>query len=490
MLIPLSFPPGVYRAGTEYQSKGRFYDANLVRWFEGNLRPIGGWRTKSASTITGKGRAVLTWLTNLSVSWIGVATESHLYAMSKSGTLSDITPAGFTSGSADAAFVGGYGVGLYGAGDYGTPRPDASTLTPASMWTLDTWGEYLVGCMAADGKIYQWTLNTGTPAAAVSGAPTGCRAVVVTSERFMFALGASANPRTVKWSDQEDNTQWTASSTTKAGDFDLQTSGQLMCGKRLRGSTLLLTDVDAHTATYIGSPFYYAFERVGTNCGIASPNACVVIDGQAFWMGPNGFWSFDGYVKRMSCDVSDYVFSDINVDQISKAHAVHNSAFGEVWWFYPSAGSTEIDRYVFWNYRENHWSIGKLARLSGIDRGASAYPLMVGNDSLVYEHEVGFSYDGVLPYAETGPMELGEGDNVVCCRQLIPDERTSGQVTASFKTRFWPNATETSFGPYSLASPTNIRFTGRQVKVRYTAVSATDWRVGVPRIEAVPGGLR
>jgi hypothetical protein len=488
MLIPLQFPPGVYRAGTEYQSKGRYYDANLVRWFEGTIRPVGGWRSRSASTVTGKARCVLTWTDNSGDAWIGIGTHSKLYAMDRAGTLTDITPSGFVPGNPDATFAGGYGSLDYGEDTYGTPRAATTTLSPASVWTLDTWGETLVGCMAEDGKIYEWGLNVANDATQISGSPTA-RAVVVTAERIMFALGAAGNPRTVKWSNQEDNTSWTASGTTQAGDFNLQTSGRLMCGKRVRGATLLLTDVDAHVATYQGRPFIYGFERVGTNCGVASQQGVAVIDGQAVWMGPNGFWSFDGFVKPLNCEVSDYVFSDINADQISKVYAVHNSAFGEVWWFYPSSAATEIDRYVIWNYRENHWSIGEMVRLCGVDRGALLYPLMVGNDGVIYEHEVGFDHSGAVPFVESGPMELGNGDNVVMCRQLIPDDKTTGQVTAKFYTRFWPNTTQTEHGPYTLESPTSVRFTGRQVSVRYVGTDV-DWRVGTPRLEVTEGGLR
>lgn len=488
--MPLSFPPGVYRNGTEYQSKGRFYDANLVRWFEGTMRPVGGWRPRSASTVTGKGRCIITWTANDGDAWIGIGTNSNLYAMDRGGTLTDITPAGFTPGFADATFAGGYGTGLYGVGTYGTPRADTTTITPASVWTLDTWGEYLVGVMAEDGKIYEWDLNTANDAVQITNSPTA-RAVVVTSERIMMALGADGNPRRVMWSDQEDNTDWTPSATNQAGDFDLQTSGRLLCGKRLRGVTLLLTDTDAHTATYTGSPFFYSFERIGTNCGGASPQCIAIVDGIAYWMGPNGFWQCNGgYVTPLSCDVSDFVFSNINSDQISKVFAVHNSAFGEVWWFYPSADETEIDRYAAYNYREGHWTIGAMVRLSGADRGVLTYPLMVGDDGVTYEHEVGFEYDGAQPYARTGPMELGEGDNVVMCRRLIPDERTAGQVTASFKVRFYPNAAEQDFGPYTLTSPTDIRFTGRQVEVIYLGAVLDDWRVGVPRLDIVAGGER
>lgn len=488
MLVPLGFPPGVYRAGTEYQSKGRYYDTNLVRWYEGSMRPVGGWRTRSDDAVTGKGRAVMTWIDNSGADHIAIATEQGLYAMDRAGTLSDITPSGFTAGDADATFSGGYGSGSYGGITYGTPRPTTTTLSPASIWTLDTWGENLVGVMAPDYVIYEWALDPMTEAAAVTDAPTA-RAIVVTAERIMMALGADGNPRKVAWSDQEDNTEWTAAVTNQAGDFNLQTSGKLMCGKRVRGATLLLTDVDAHTATYQGRPFIYGFDRVGTNCGVISQAGAVVIGDRAVWMGFNGFWLYNGFVSPLPCEVSDFVFSDINSDQVSKVHAFHNSSFGEVWWFYPSSSSTEIDRYVFWNYQENHWSIGALERLSGVDRGAFLYPLMIGADGLVYEHEVGMNHDGATPYARTGPMEIGNGDNVVMCRQLIPDERTSGEVTASFKVRFWPNAPEQSFGPYTLSSPTDVRFTGRQVEVTYTS-GDTDWRVGVPRLEVVEGGER
>ena len=487
--IPLQFPPGVYRSGTEYQSKGRYFDANLIRWFEGTMRPMGGWRSRAPSAVTGKARNIITWTANDGDAWIGIGTNTGLYAMSRGGTLTDITPSGFTTGFADATFAGGYGTGLYGVGTYGTPRPDTTTVTAASMWTLDTWGEYLVGVMAYDGKIYEWQLDPMVDAAEIANSPTA-RAVVVTEERVMMALGADGNPRRVMWSDQEDNTDWTPSSLNQAGDFDLQTSGALLCGKRLRGATLLLTDIDAHVATYAGPPFIYTFQRVGTNCGAASPQAAVVVDGEAYWMGANGFWGFNGYVKPLACEVSDFVFSDINQDQISKVGVFHNSAYGEIWWLYPSASSNEINRYVLWNYREGHWNIGAMVRLSAADRGVLTYPLMMGDDGIVYEHEVGFDYGGATAYATGGPMEIGNGDNVVMCRQLVPDERTAGQVTASFNVRFYPNGPQTSFGPYTMASPTDVRLTGRQIEITYTGVEGEDWRVGVPRLEVVEGGLR
>ena len=491
-LIPLKIPPGVYRNGTEYQSAGRWYDANLVRWYENTLRPIGGWRKKSETAITGKCRGILTWKTNSGGRYIAMGTSAKLYAMNENSVLKEITPTGFTTGRADAVSATGYGYNLYGSFAYGVARPDTGSIAPATTWSLDTWGEYLVACSDADGKLYEWQLGFTTPtlAAVITNAPTGCAALLSTAERFLFALGASSNGRLVKWSDQEDNTTWTASATNQAGDFEINSSGSLKCGKRVRGINLLFTDVDVHTASYIGLPYVYGFERAGTGCGVISAQAVAAIDSAAMWMSQSGFWIFDGYVKPMPCDVSDYVFQNLNYNQASKVYAVHNSKYGEVWWFYPSSASNENDSYVVFNYRESTWNIGVMGRTAGTDRGVFTNPIMVDASSYIYEHEVGYAYDGGSVYAESGPMEIGNGDNIMSVRQVIPDEQTLGEVQISFKTRFYPMDTEYTYGPYSAAIPTDVRFSGRQVKIRYTGAVLEDWRVGVNRIEAVAAGKR
>ena len=491
-LIPIKIPAGVYRNGTEYQSAGRWYDANLVRWFENTLRPIGGWRKKSNTALTGKCRGLLTWKTNSGARYIAAGTQSKLYAMDENNTIKEITPTGIASGRADAVSGTGYGYNTYGSFAYGVARPDSGAVAPATTWSLDTWGEYLVACSDADGKLYQWQLGFSTPtlAAAITNAPTGCAALLSTAERFLFALGASSNPRLVKWSDQEDNTTWTAAATNQAGDFELNTVGALKCGKRVRGINLLFTDVDVHTATYVGLPYVYQFERAGSGCGVISSQSVAAIDSAAIWMSRSGFWIFDGYVKPLPCDVSDYVFTNMNYNQASKVYAVHNSKYGEVWWFYPSSSSTEVDSYVTYNYREGHWNIGTLGRTAGVDRGVYLNPIMVDADGYIYEHEVGYNYDSSSVYAESGPYEIGSGDNIMSVRQVIPDEMTLGEVQISFKSRMYPTSTETTHGPYSASQPTDARFSGRQVKVRYTGAVLEDWRVGVTRLDAVAAGKR
>jgi hypothetical protein len=199
---------------------------------------------------------------------------------------------------------------------------------------------------------------------------------------------------------------------------------------------------------------------------------------------------FDGYVKPMPCDVSDYVFTNMNYNQASKVYAVHNSKYGEVWWFYPSSASNEVDSYVIYNYRENHWNIGTLARTAGVVRGVFLNPLMVDPSGYIYEHEVGFGYDGGSVYAESGPYEIGVGENIMSVRQVIPDEQTLGEVQISFKSRMYPTSVETTHGPYSASQPTDARFSGRQVKIIYPGAVLQDWRVGVTRVDAVAAGKR
>jgi len=492
-LVSLQIPAGVFRNGTELQSTGRWYDVNLVRWTEGAMEPVGGWERRGNGTLTGKCRGLLTWKTNAGVRFAGLGTSSKLYAMTQSSGLVDITPVSFTAGSDDASTGAGYGISTYSTGYYGTPRPDAGSVTAATTWSLDTWGEYLVGCSTSDGKLYEWQLDAATPtkAAVITNAPTGCQGLLVTAERSLFALGASGDGRKVAWSDLENNTVWTAASTNLAGSVILQTSGKIVCGKRVRGQNLILTDIDAHTLTYVGQPFVYQAEIAGRACGIVSANAIAVLDNMAVWMGQKGFHVYDGYVKPLPCEVFDYVFNNINTNQISKVYAVNNAQYNEVWWFYPSASSNENDSYVAWDYVENHWTIGTLARTAGTDRSVFRNPIMIGANGYIYDHEVGLNYDSSTPYAESGPVQIGNGDNIMYINELIPDERNQGGVTATFKTRYYPNSDESTYGPYSLTNPTSVRFNGRQVKMRVTTTTpATSWRVGTQRLNAIAGGRR
>lgn len=491
-LFPLKLPPGVYRGETELASAGRWYDANLVRWYQGAMQPIKGWRKRTNDAVTGRACGIYSWRDNTGISYLAVGTHSKAFVYSAGIDRYDITPAGFTAGRENAANAVGYGTGVYGGITYGTPRQQVAGagILPATTWSFDNFGQYLVGCATTDGKIYKWELNTANPMAVLTNAPTGCTGVMVTEERFVFALGADGNPRKIKWSDQEDWQVWTPAATNQAGDFELQTPGEIVTGKRVRGGTLVLTTTDAHFARYLGAPYVYGFERVGSECGAMGCNAVVSIDVGAVWMAENGFWLFDGYPKPLPSDVADFVYADLNYDQKSKIHAFHHAEFSEVWWLYPSGSSNNPDRYVVWNYRENHWNIGSLSREVGIGQGVFKYPILISRDGFVYEHDVGWDFDGAQPYALSGPYTVGDGGTAMSAKQLIPDEKNQGDVRIVFKTRNYPNAAQSSYGPYTMATPTSVRFTAKQISMEVRPYENNDWRVGIMKLDVDPAGRR
>lgn len=518
-LIALKLPPGLYRNGTRYQAKGRWYDANLVRFYEGAIRPVQGWRVASAedgtplAALEGIPRAALGWRSAAGDALIAVGTTEKLYVI-QNGTAYDITPEDFTPGAvvassgtkatglltsdavnvsadetvtigaitytfkasvtttanqvkvgadaaeslanlkaavnrtgaagtdygsdtvvnpsvaattltattlafearsigsagnalattetsahlmfADTTLTGGaggqgdYGTGIYGADLYGVGKaPLAATLTDADTWQLDAFGDVLVACPTVGGRIYVWTGNTSARAVVAGGdSPEPNRGVVIAPERFIVALGANNDVRLVAWASQATLDDWDASDVNTAGDFTLSTNGRIMCGRRTKAQTLIWTDADLHSMTYIGGDFVFSFKQEGDNCGIISPQAVAIVDTAALWMGRDNFYSYDGFVKPVPCEVHDYVFDDFNQQQASKVFASPVSEFSEIWWFYPSGQSDENDRYVVYNYRENHWTTGKLGRTCALDRGAVPNPVMFDSEGHAYAHEV------------------------------------------------------------------------------------------------------
>ncbi len=491
-LVQIAPPPGFRFHGTDLESEGRWRDGSLVRWRDGSLRPVGGWVDRIGSApYNAAPRGMLGWEANGGTRWIAAGTYNKLYATTGGGTTYDITPATLTAGTEDATVNTGYGGGFYGLGFYGQAIQASGQYSEATSWSLQNFGQYLVACNPSDGKLWEWQLGTGSAAAVIANAPTDCLGLVVTEDRFIFALGASGNPRRIAWCDFEDNTVWAAASTNQAGDIDLQTGGQIMAGIRTAGQTLILTDQDAHRSTYVGGSFIHQFERVSSACGLIARKAVVDTPAGAFWMSSAGFFTYDGSsVREIQCDVHDKVFSDLNPAQISKCWAVSNGPNGEVWFYYPSANSLEIDRYVVFDYKEGHWSMGALARTSGFDRGVFKTPVWGDPDGSIYNHETGFNYDGGEVYAESGPFKIGAGENLAVVTSLIPDELNLGDVTTTFKTRLYPTSTETSHGPYTLTQPTSVRLQGRQVRMKVTGNTPSAWRVGKFRFEAKPGGKR
>lgn len=489
-LVPLTLPAGVYRNGTEYQASNRWYDANLVRWIEGTLRPVGGWRARDTVGTTAP-RAALAWADLSSDRRYAAGFHDALKVVSAAGTVTDITPSDLVDGLVSASVNTGFGGGFYGLSAYGTERPDTGVYSEATTWSLDNWGQNLIACSTADGRLLEWSLNVANDAVAITNAPTSNKGLVVTDERFLFALCAGGNPRKVQWSDREDNTTWTPDETNEAGDVELQTSGKIMLGIRTRGQTLILTDLDAHAATYQGPPFVYGFERVGSACGVVSRRAAVSVDEGVFWIGQRGFHAYaGGAVQDLPCEVADFIFGNINRAQASKIYGVSNQQFNEIWWFYPSQTSVENDSYVVYNYAEQHWTIGTVARTAGVDAGVFSAPIWFDAAGVAYSHETGLDHNGATVFAESGPLSIGTGDQTMSVLELIPDEKTQGDVRAYFKTRYYPNDTLRQYGPYTMSAPTSVRFSARQVQMRIEGARLADWRVGTMRLELIVGGRR
>lgn len=495
-LLPLDLPPGIFRNGTDYQAKGRWHDSSLVRFFAKTIQPVGGWRVMqndsgaNFAALTGVPRGVHSWRGSNGQKYLAIGTTSKLYLITN-GTLYDITPAGFTpASSADSAYVaatGNYGAGAYGVGAYGTGS-STSVLVETNNWHLDNFGNFLVAVSTSDNKLYLWAGNPAVVAAAVAGtgAPTTATGVVVTPEGFLVALGwtdSAANVRGVVWPSQRTSSVWTPALTNSAGDFELATAGRLMAAKRTRSETLLWTDTDLHVMEYIGGSLVYRFAQAGEHCGLIAPRAAVVFDTMAMWMGANAFYAYDGAVRSVPSEVSDYVFSDINMTQATKIWGTTIAEFGEAWWFYPSGSSSEIDRYVVFNWRENHWTVGKLARTAGIDAGAMEHPVFLTPAGLVIEHEtVQTRTDGGTPYLRSGPVELGDGERLMSVLRLVPDEKTLGDVQATLFGQNYPTDPANTYGPYSLANPTSVRLAAREVALLLTEVRNTAWRVGTLRL--------
>lgn len=494
-LIKLEIPPGVYRNATQYSNQGRYWDTNLVRWIDGMLAPIGGWQKFSITPVSGACRGLFAWRDNNDYRWLAVGTSSKLYVHDE-GTLHDVTPLGFAAGQDSSSVGAGYGASLFGSSAYGTPRTDGSGLVlDAATWSFDSWGQNLIGCCTADGKIYEWAPNPAVKAAQVLNSPSLCRGAFVSEQRHLVALGAGGDPRKVQWSDSENNQSWFPTSTNQAGDFLLNTPGIIRCAVKIRGETLILTSADAHTMRFIGYPLVFSFESVGKNCGVAGPNAAVALDGGAAWFGTDArIYLYSGSVQPIPCDVQDWLESNFNKLKQSEVYGGTLTEHGEVFWFFPALDGTT--KYVVWNYRDSIWYIGTLDRNAWLDRGVWKYPVAVASDGFLYQHEDGNTNSGQTRvgsvYAETGAMEIAPGERIMDILQLIPDESNQGSVNITLKCKYTPTGSETTYGPYTVRSDgyTDTRASGRQAKLRIEAVRDEDFRVGDIRADVRQAGER
>jgi len=416
----------------------------------------------------------------------------------------DVTPVGFVGDDVITSL--GYGAFHYGVEDWGDARSTSGIQFDTKSFSFDNWGEDLIFCHPADGKIYQWRPNTATAspdtiATAIPGAPTGCQGIIVSNERHLIALGSSGDPRRIAWSDREDNTTWTASARNTAGDLQIPTGGQANYAKKFGNDIIIFTDVGINKLYYVGSPFVYGIQEIGVNCKAISPRSIVSSGGFLSWVSENSFFTYNGQVQELKSDVHDFIFDNIQQRTQQATHGAHNIDFNEIWWFFPVGDTDQLtpNRYIIWNYLANVWSIGELDRGTWIDQGVFPNPIACDKDGFVYEHDKRplFNSPGLgtrKPFCQTGPLEIGNGDRVAQVNQIIPDEETTSlpAITLSFTGRFTPLGEETNFGSFAFNSDgyTDARFSARQVQMKIEGSVTQDFQVGKIRLDVQPRGRR
>jgi hypothetical protein len=594
-LYPITPPAGIIKNGTDYANTGRWVDGDLVRFENGYLKPIGGWREFSRNTpinyladntgtvVTSAGSSVLTVNTStahgasvgdtvllsgfddtggisaeainksfsiastpLSTTFtVNITQTATANASSSSAniyfpdtpiamytyrrnngdkilavggrrgvyvlmgdTWYDITPAGFSGDIVNTS--NGYGTYDYGEEEYGDARTTSSFTLKVDHFSFDNWGEHLVFCCSSDGKIYQWRPDSGggspdTVATQITNSPTGCQAILVSNERHLIAIGANSDPRKISWSDREDNTTWTSTARNTAGDLQIPTGGRALYAVKWQNDIIIFSDVGINRLYYVGSPFVYGIQDAGVNCKAISPRGITSSGNFIAWIGENSFFTYDGRVRELKSDVHDYIFDNIQVSTQANSFGTHNIDFNEIWWFFPVGDTDQStpNKYVIWNYLDNVWSIGSMDRTCWIDQGIFDYPLSCDSNGFIYEHNKTSLKgspgrpDSQVPFCQTAPIEIGNGDRVIQVNQIIPDEESSilPGITIGFKGRFAPLGPETDFGDFNFDANgydgyTDARFTARQVSMKVTGSLEQDFQVGKIRVDGKPRGRR
>ncbi len=432
------------------------------------------------------------------------------------------------------------------------------TLEPG-LWSLDNFGQVLIATIA-NGKTFTWNAgaaspltvraSTSTSGFSTSANPTASRLTLVSpTTRHLCHLGTETtigdtttqDDMFIRFSNQEDINDYTATAINSAGDFRLQDGTKIVGAIKAKETILVFTDNALYTMKFIGAPFTFGFEQVGTNCGLIGKNAVVEIDGAAFWLSPNGFFMFDGTVKSLPCSVEDFVFDNFDTTKGQQVAAGINNLFTEVVWYYPSQGSSYNDKYVVFNYGEpmkgGVWYTGTEARTSWIDAivypkpygtkydstANGTFPIVVGQNGLgqtkFFEHEVGTdqvnedgstttvssfvkSYDIDLEQRQRNEQGRASGPKVagevfLAMRRFVPDFKTLvGNAKVSLGVKRYPQQsdTTTTLSPFTVNSTTikkDTRARGRFINVKIeNDDSGESWRFGTLRLDVQPDGRR
>ena len=419
----------------------------------------------------------------------------------------------------------GWGVGPWGDATFGSATA-ISAVNQLRLWSIDNFGDDTIACVRGGG-IYYWDESAGTstratPFSSLSGAnnvPTLALQIMMSEiDRHIICFGSNPvgsstlEPLLVRWSDTEDAADWTPTSTNQAGGVKLSAGSTIVGALKTRQEILIWTDIGITSMRFVGQPFIFTFNEVAKGPSMISPNACVNANNKVYFMDRGGFYTYSGAAQRLPCTVLDYIFQDINYDQLFKVFAAANEDKSEVMFFYPSSSSTEIDRYVIYNYLEDAWSIGttndNFTRTAWNVALTLDYPIATSKDddsnaNYLYNHEVGHSADGAAfsSYIESSDFDLDpDGERFMFVSKFIPDiefrdqSTTSDTVTVNIKGRNYPLESLTTLSTISVTPEStfaNTRARSRQCAIR---VSSNDidygWRLGDIRLEIRPDGRR
>ena len=419
----------------------------------------------------------------------------------------------------------GWGVGTWGRGAWGSAATTPVVLNTLRIWSHDNFGEDLL-MNVRNGGIYYWDGTGGFTTRAVSldslagsnSAPTIAKQILVSDrDRHVIAFGCDPendpgvqDPLVIRFSSQESLTDWETRPDNTAGELRLGSGSEIVTAVETRQQILVYTDESLYAMQFLGPPFTFGINLISEHITTMGPLSAVAIEDNVFWMGLNEFYVYGGTVQRLPCTVRDFVFDDFNTLQREKVVAATNTAFSEIWWFYPSANSETNDRYVVYNYQQQVWYYGTLARSFWMDRGIFDNPIAAGPNNYLYTQERGFDDDGsaFTAYIESSQVDIGDGDSFAFIRRMIPDLTFRGSTASSpsanitIKTRNFPGGnylqstesavTKTASVPVEqFTNQVHLRLRGRSFAFRIESDdSGVGWRLGSPRLDIRTDGRR
>jgi hypothetical protein len=419
----------------------------------------------------------------------------------------------------------GWGANAWGVGTFGEATALSNT-NQLRIWTHDNFGENLI-INQRNAGIYKWVENDGTSTRAVqlsgiSGAnqvPTvGLQVITSEKDRHLIVLGADVvsgstrtgtiDPMFIAFSDQENELEFEPKTTNTAGSLRLSSGSSIIGAVKSRQEILIWTDTALYSMQFIGPPFTFGVNLINEGIGLVGPKAAVTAPQGIYWMSYNNFYVYNGSVQNVPCTVQNYVFSDINLGQSFKINAFTIADKNEVGWFYCSESSTEVDRYVIYNYIENVWFYGSLSRTAWLDAGIENFPRAV-SDGYLYEQESGFNDDGspmTNVFIESSDFDLADGEQFTFIKRIIPDFKflqndNAGNINIVVKTRNFPGESLNTNSTNAISSSTTqayVRGRARQMVLRFESDDdasgngnlSIGWRLGATRIDTRPDGKR